>query len=73
TFSIPLYILQDYIFVISIIEAFILAGTLKNIDGGSKLGMFLDAVVMIWLSALLNIGIYYLFTHVFSGLSLVKI
>jgi archaellum biogenesis protein FlaJ (TadC family) len=73
TFSMPLYILQDYIFVISIIEAFILAGTLKNIDGGSKLGMFLDAAVMIWLSALLNIGVYYLFTHVFSGLSLVKI
>jgi len=50
-----------------------LAGTLKNIDGGSKLGMFMDAAVMIWLSALLNIGVYYLFTHVLSGLSLVKI
>jgi len=73
TFSISLYVLQDYIFILSIIEAFILAGTIKNIDGGSKLGMFLDATIMIWLSALLNIGVYYLFTYVFSGLSLVKV
>ena len=73
TFSIPLYVLQNYIFILSIIEAFILAGTIKNIDGGSKLGMFLDATIMIWLSALLNIGVYYLFTYVFSGLSLVKV
>lgn len=73
TFSISLYVLQDYIFILSIIEAFILAGTIKNIDGGSKLGMFLDATIMIWLSTLLNIGIYYLFTYVFSGLSLVKV
>ena len=73
TFSIPLYVIQNYIFILSIIEAFILAGVIKNIDGGSKLGMFLDATIMIWISALLNIGVYYLFTYVFSGLSLVTV
>ncbi len=73
TFSIPLYVIQNYIFILSIIEAFILAGVIKNIDGGSKLGMFLDATIMIWISALLNIGVYYLFTYVFSGLSLVRV
>ncbi|BFI73106.1 flagellar assembly protein FlaJ [Nanoarchaeota archaeon] len=73
TLNIPISILNTYVFVLSIIEAFILAFTIKNIDGGSKIGSFLDATLLIWIAALLNIGVYYAFTHIFSGLSFVKL
>jgi archaellum biogenesis protein FlaJ (TadC family) len=73
TLNMPLFILDMYVFILSVIEAFILSFTIKNIDGGSKLGAFMDTTILIWIAALLNIGIYYAFTYIFSGLSFVKL
>ncbi|MGC9133195.1 MAG: hypothetical protein ACP5GJ_02230 [Nanopusillaceae archaeon] len=73
TLNIPIVILNMYVFILSIIEAFILSFTIKNIDGGSKFGAFMDITILIWIAALLNIGIHYTFTYIFSGLSFVKL
>ncbi|BBL45682.1 archaeal flagellar protein FlaJ [Nanobdella aerobiophila] len=72
SFNLPLSFLNNYISILLFFQAIALALALKNIQGGSKLGIFLDITILVWIAALLDIGVFYFFTHVLSGLSIIK-
>ncbi|HIE36986.1 TPA: hypothetical protein EYP83_02360 [Candidatus Geothermarchaeota archaeon] len=63
TVSVDLNIIRIFIDTIVIMQAFVVALVLKNIDGGSKLGIFIDVAVLLWISSLLALGISKFFAN----------
>ena len=66
TFSVEIEFLRLIIDLMVISQAFVIALLIKNIDGGSKFGMFLDLAILLWISAFLALGIEGLFARFFS-------
>jgi len=64
--SIDLELVRTLIDVMVIIQAFVVALVLKNIDGGSKLGIFIDMAVLLWIASLLALGVSKFFAKFFT-------
>lgn len=60
--EIDIRLLEEIINLLVIFQAFMIALTLKNIDGGSKFGIFIDFALLIWIAT----GIY-IITNIFFG------
>ncbi len=56
-----------YVAAILTIHALISAYFIKDVDGGNKFSMFTNVVVMLWIGALLEIGITLMFQGMFSS------
>ncbi|MEM0379453.1 MAG: hypothetical protein QXG71_01690 [Nanopusillaceae archaeon] len=60
--NIDIKILEEIINLLIIFQAFMISITLRNIDGGSKFGIFIDFALLIWIAT----GIY-IITNMFFG------
>ena len=56
-----------YVAAMLLIHAVVSSYFLKEVDGGNKFSMFSDIVYMLWLGALLEIGITLMFSSMFSN------
>jgi len=56
-----------YIAVIMSIHAIISAYLIKEVDGGNKFSMFIDLVILLWIGAIIEIVVTYMFKGMFSS------
>jgi len=66
TLAIDMEFLRLIIDIMVISQAFVIALVIKNVDGGSKLGIFLDLSILLWLAAFLSLGIGGAFARFFA-------
>lgn len=60
-------VLSFYVAVILAVQAFLSAYLIKEVDGGHPLSMTFDAVIMLWIGAMFEIGLTYLFKSLFAS------
>lgn len=56
-----------YIAAILVIHAVMSSFILKDVDGGNKLSMFTDVVILMWIGAIIEVTITYIFNSMFSA------
>ena len=59
--------LSFYVAIILLVQAFFSAYIVKEIDGGHPISGLMDVSIMLWIGALFDIGLTYLFMNMFSS------
>lgn len=59
--------LSFYVALILLVQAFFSAYIVKEIDGGHPISGLMDVSIMLWIGALFDIGLTYLFMNMFSS------
>lgn len=72
TVEIDINLVELIISIIVFIQALIVALSISNVTGGSKLGMFIDLMVLLLIAAGIHFLSYYFFGKILGGLSIVK-
>ncbi|MCH8519918.1 MAG: hypothetical protein LAT82_04145 [Nanoarchaeota archaeon] len=65
--DISFQVLSFYVAIILVIQAFFSAYIVKEIDGGHPISGLMDVSIMLWVGALFDIGLTYLFMNMFSS------
>ncbi len=60
-------ILSFYVALILVAQAFMSAYLIKEVDGGHPLSLTFDVVIMLWIGAMFELGLTYLFTSLFAS------
>lgn len=70
--SINISLIDIIISIFIIVQAFFSALAISNINGGSKFGMFIDFVILLWIGVGIHYLTFYFFTKVLSQFSFIK-
>lgn len=60
-------VLSTYVAIILTIQAFMSSYMIKEVDGGHPLSLTFDAVIMLWVGAMFELGLTYLFKSMFAS------
>ena len=60
-------VLSFYVAIILVVQAFFSAYIVKEVDGGHPISSLMDVSIMLWVGALFDIGLTYMFMSMFSS------
>lgn len=63
--NIPMEFIRLIIDIFVLLSAITISASIKNIEGTSKLGMFYDLVIMLWIASAIDIGVSYFMSKIF--------